>query len=109
MEEWNEGQLLEQAGSADGPFAVFMYTPFCGTCKLTERMLGIILTMEPDLPIYKCNVNFLPKVIRDWQITSVPCIVIIEVGKDKKMFYSMKSVDDLYRELKPLTDNQKTV
>jgi thioredoxin-like negative regulator of GroEL len=101
IKEWTEQELLGHANWAANPFAVFLYTPLCGTCKLAERMLDIILTMEPDLPIYKSNVNFLPRVVQDWQITSIPCIVILKDGPDKKL-YSMKSVDDLYRELKPL-------
>jgi thiol-disulfide isomerase/thioredoxin len=104
VKEWTQQELREHAETAVKPFAVFLYTPFCGTCKLTERMLSIILTMEPGLPIFKSNVNFLPQIIQDWQITSVPCIVIIEVGKDMKRIYNMKSVDHLYDELRPLRE-----
>jgi thioredoxin-like negative regulator of GroEL len=106
MKEWTEQELLAHAKWAAHPFAVFLYTPLCGTCKLAQRMLDIILTMEPDLPIFKSNVNFLPKVVQDWQISSIPCIVILKAGQDKKL-YSMKSVDDLYRELKPLMTQKR--
>lgn len=102
MQEWTQKELIQQKKSAVMPFAVFLYTPLCGTCKLTERMLDIILTMEPTLPIYKSNVNFLPQITSDWQISSVPSIVIVKPGKDMEVMYSMKSVDELYKKLKPL-------
>jgi thioredoxin-like negative regulator of GroEL len=102
MIEWTQNELLTHAAKADFAFALFLYTPFCGTCQLTERMLNIIMTMEPTLPLYKSNINFLPQITQDWQIQSVPCIVIVEVGKPKKMIYRMQAVDDLYRELLPL-------
>jgi thioredoxin-like negative regulator of GroEL len=104
VKEWTQQELREHAETVVKPFAVFLYTPFCGTCKLTERMLSIILTMEPRLPISKSNVNFLPQIIQNWQITSVPCIVIIEAGKDMKRIYNMKSVDHLFDELRPLRE-----
>jgi len=103
MKELSQEDLLEQmTPSKAESLAVFLYTPFCGTCKVTERMLDIILTMQPTLPLAKSNINFLPKLTREWQISSVPCIVILESGKDLQFIYRMQSVDELYRQLMPL-------
>ncbi|SDN81723.1 Thioredoxin [Paenibacillus sp. yr247] len=103
MQELSQRELLDRVSSMqEGSFAVFLYTPFCGTCKMTERMLDIILTMQPTLPLMKSNINFLPQISREWQITSVPCIVILEQGKEKEFMYRMQSVDELYRKLLPL-------
>jgi thioredoxin-like negative regulator of GroEL len=102
MIEWTQKELLERTETADSSFAVFMYTPFCGTCNLTERMLDIVMIMEPKLPLYKSNINFLPQVSLEWQISSVPCLVIVKAKQEKKMFYQMKGVDDLYHLLMPL-------
>ncbi|MBP1961751.1 thioredoxin family protein [Paenibacillus aceris] len=103
MKELTQQQLLECVNKQEASFAVFLFTPFCGTCKVTERMLDIILTMQPNLPLYKSNINFLPQISREWQITSVPCIVIFEQGKEKELMYRMQSVDELYRKLLPLS------
>jgi hypothetical protein len=102
MQEWSPRELLERIACVESPFAVFLYTPFCGTCKLTERMLNIILVIEPEIPMYKSNINFLPQLVRDWQIRSVPCIVIIEADGQQQFIYRMGSVDELYNNLKPL-------
>lgn len=103
MQELSEQELLDRvSGTQDEPFALFLYTPFCGTCKVTERMLDIILTMQPSLPLVKSNINFLRQMTREWQISSVPCIVILEQGKEKQFMYRMQSVDELYRKLLPL-------
>ncbi|MDQ0875409.1 thiol-disulfide isomerase/thioredoxin [Paenibacillus sp. V4I3] len=103
MQELTGQELLERLSrTQEGSFAVFLYTPFCGTCKVTERMLDIIMTMLPFLPLVKSNINFLPQITREWQISSVPCIVIIEQGKEKEFIYRMQSVDELYRKLLPL-------
>lgn len=103
MEEWTQKELLAHAEQTETVFAVFLYTPLCGTCKLAGRMLEIIMTMQPTLPLYKSNINFLPQVGQEWQIQSVPCIVVKEAGKAKRMIYRMQAVDELYRQLLPLT------
>jgi thioredoxin-like negative regulator of GroEL len=105
MEDLSQQELItrvNQSGSA--AFAVYMYTPLCGTCKVTERMLDIIISMKPNLPIVKSNINFLPQISQEWQIASVPCIVIMEPGKEKQLIYRMQSVDELYRRLKTLVE-----
>ncbi|MDD9267887.1 thioredoxin family protein [Paenibacillus sp. GCM10023248] len=102
MKELSQQQLQDKYQEQTESFAVFLFTPFCGTCQVTERMLDIIMTMQPGLPLYKSNINFLPQISREWQITSVPCIVIVERGKEKQMLYRMQSVDELYRKLLPL-------
>ena len=102
MKELTQQELLNQVSQAEGSFAVFLYTPFCGTCQLAARMLGILLQMEPSLPLFQSNVNFLPAVIREWQITSVPCLVILGHGEIQEKIYKMQDVHALYQELLPL-------
>jgi hypothetical protein len=44
----------------------------------------------------------MPTISQEWKIQSVPCIVIAEFGKAKKMLYRMQAVDELHRQLLPL-------
>jgi len=107
MEELSQQELYIRMGSGQGqPLAVFIYTPFCGTCKLTERMLEVIMTMQPKLPLVKSNILYLPQITQEWQITSVPCIVIMEPGKERRFIYRMQSVDELYRQFMPLISSE---
>ncbi|MDF2962738.1 MAG: thioredoxin protein [Paenibacillus sp.] len=98
MLEWTEEQLKEwlKNRTAERKF-VYFYTPLCGTCKMTERMLQVILTLDPLLPIVKCNINFCPNIAQEWQIESVPCIAGIEPDSGIRKRYRMQGVDDLRR------------
>ncbi|WNQ09115.1 thioredoxin family protein [Paenibacillus aurantius] len=100
MKEWTPKEL-EQALWRREDAIVFFYTPLCGTCKLAERMLGIVEVMLDRLPLSKANVNFLPERAAQWEITSIPCLVVLKEGKPVHKLYAMHSVDDLYRFLKP--------
>jgi thioredoxin-like negative regulator of GroEL len=98
LTEWTEAQLIDWArsGKSERRF-IFFYTPLCGTCKLTERMLQVILAMNPELPVVSCNINFSPQLAREWQIESVPCIVGREADGTMRKRYRMQAVDDLYK------------
>jgi hypothetical protein len=80
-------------------FHLFLYTPLCGTCKLTERMLEVIEAMEfaPPTELYKSNVNLCAELCRSWHITSVPCMVKMVDGVPADRRYRMQSVDSLYK------------
>lgn len=97
MEEWTEPQILQQLAIAGQRMFIYFYTPMCGTCKVTEKMLQIILTMRPELPVIKCNINFCRELTHRWQLESVPCIVSVMDGQLTDKRYTMYGVDDLLR------------
>lgn len=103
MRELTAGEVeVLTAGDIVGNAALFVYTPLCGTCQLAGRMLEIVETMLPDLPLYKINLNFSPELGQHWRLRSVPCLVLLEAGQAVRIEYKMASVDHLYLLLKPL-------
>jgi len=99
MKECTRKEIMDLIQAGENLF-LFFFTPFCGTCKLAERMLDIILQMEPHWEIKKCNVNVHPDLCQNWKIASVPCILKIEEGMLGERLYRMHSVDELYTWLK---------
>jgi thioredoxin-like negative regulator of GroEL len=85
-----------------GACALFFYTPFCGTCKLATKMLEVTLEALPEVMVYRCNVNSLAHIVSQWEISSVPCIIILEKKEVVKKVYALNSVADIYHLLKPL-------
>ena len=101
IHEIEEASLLEKINSSNGKLAVFIYTPFCGTCSVGERMLEIADLTGVSVPLYKLNINYAPKLREDWQISSVPCIALIDNGQPILKEYVMRSVDHIYKLLTP--------
>lgn len=110
LAEWSERRLLEhlekeeaiegksdETESFDAVRFVFFYTPFCGTCKVGERMIEIIAELHPDLNIVKCSVNLCRVLPFRWQIESVPCIVKLRQGILVEKRYRLDNVDELRR------------
>ncbi|WP_246054186.1 thioredoxin family protein [Paenibacillus anaericanus] len=77
--------------------ALFFYTPFCGTCKLTEKMLNIVLETGTVITVSKMNINYTPFLRDAWKISSVPCLVVLQNGAPIQIEYAMSSVVELHR------------
>ncbi len=106
MTEVDSGDIQERCKNADTAFAIYFYTPMCGTCGVAEKMLEVIEATMTALPLYKCNINFAPDLAREWKIESVPCLSLIEGGACSRKVYAMRSVPDLYNVLKPLMNKE---
>lgn len=106
LEEVNGQQLKYRCADIRASFAVYFYTPLCGTCKVAEKMLQVVEATLPDLPLYKSNINFMSELAFEWEIKSVPCLIFVEHGKVARKLYAMRSVSDLYEALKPLLNKE---
>ncbi|WAH36692.1 thioredoxin family protein [Alicyclobacillus dauci] len=80
-------------------FAVFFYTPLCGTCKLARRMLEIVDETLPELVIYSVDANFASSVLQQWQVKSVPALAYIVDGELESLQFAFGGVDELYDRL----------
>ena len=80
-------------------YLIFGYTPTCGTCKVSERMLAIA-TEILKLPITKIDLNFHPDFSQEHEIQSVPVLMLMSKGEEQKRIYAFQSVPNLLENLK---------
>ncbi|RFU63809.1 thioredoxin family protein [Peribacillus glennii] len=99
MQDWTE-QELKTAIQWKRTFCVYLYTPMCGTCQVASRMLSIVLEMFPDITCGKMNMNFAKDIPAQYEIESVPCLLIFKEGQPEKKIYAFQSVPYLYDILK---------
>ena len=78
---------------------IFGYTPMCGTCKVSERMLDIANEIL-DLPIVKADLNFHADFSEQYQIQSVPVLMVMSKDEELKRIYAFQSVPSLLENLK---------
>lgn len=91
-------QQVEQKHS----FALFIYTPMCGTCKVAKRMLHIVCEALPQADVYQMNINTAPNVASQWEISSVPALLLFREGVLAERHFAMQSVGFLFEHLKVL-------
>ncbi|GGB88802.1 MULTISPECIES: thioredoxin family protein [Staphylococcus] len=80
-------------------YLIFGYTPTCGTCKVSERMLDIANEML-ELPITKLDLNLHPDFSQAYEIQSVPILMLMSKGEEQKRIYAFQSVPYLLENLK---------
>ncbi|MEK5331495.1 thioredoxin family protein [Lysinibacillus sp. FSL W8-0992] len=103
MEEWSKEQW-ETAVKSGEKTAFYLYTPMCGTCAVASKMMDIIEQLLPQLKLGKANINFLEQIAYDFQIESVPCLLVSDRGKVIDKVYAFQSVPFLYELLKKPID-----
>ena len=80
-------------------YLIFGYTPTCGTCKVSERMLDTANEIL-KLPITKIDLNFHPDFSQEHEIQSVPVLMLMSKGEEQKRIYAFQSVPNLLENLK---------
>lgn len=99
MRERSETELINEMSEqrrTGAAMAVFVHSPFCGTCKLAERMLDVLEAHDPSLPIVKANINLIPELRERWRIASVPALVFVKNGEREDGLYAFRSVVHLH-------------
>lgn len=85
MEQWQQYQQQDKV-------ALYLYTPLCGTCAVASKMLNIVKILNPSLQIGKMNVNYNQSLAIQYEVESVPCLLIIKNGIVQDKIYAFQSV-----------------
>ncbi|MCP3760853.1 thioredoxin family protein [Domibacillus sp. A3M-37] len=82
--------------------ALYLYTPMCGTCQVAGKMLDVVEAMNVNVPLERINLNYQEGLARQFEVESVPCLLLLEKGKLKKKIYAFQSVPYIYEEIRSL-------
>ncbi|MFT4412922.1 thioredoxin family protein [Fredinandcohnia humi] len=91
MKELNEKEIDESISNEQN-FYLYLYTPMCGTCQVASKMLSVVKELLPAIAIGKSDLNYIPKKAIEWEIESVPCLLLFKNGTIYKKVYAFHSV-----------------
>jgi thioredoxin 1 len=91
MREWNKKEI-DDFIKEKRTGLIYLYTPFCGTCQVSGKMLLVAEELLPEMTIGKINLNFMRELAEQWTVESVPCLVFIEDGAIVNKLYAFQSV-----------------
>lgn len=98
--EVSEQTLTEHLWSTRKPIVAFVHTPFCGTCKVARKMLEVaVATLGDSMTVYAANLNEMPDRAQEWQIESVPALLVVSPSRIHERIYAFQSVEVVYRTL----------
>lgn len=91
MLEWNKKEI-DDFIKEKRTGLIYLFTPFCGTCQVSGKMLLVASELLPEITIGKVNLNFMRELAEQWLVESVPCLVFIEEGAVVNKIYAFQSV-----------------
>lgn len=84
------------------PFALYVYTSMCGTCQVAGKMLDVIEAAGAPVSIERVNISYEEALAKQFQIESVPCLLLFKEGEISKKIYAFQSVPYIYEEMQQL-------
>lgn len=104
MIEWEPSNWKREWTFSPAPFAVFVHTPLCGTCKAAKRMLSVAENVVPDFRLVSANLNLMPELAQQFRIESVPCLLVKRKAGDWIKQYRFPSVTEVVETLRSERD-----
>lgn len=98
MQEWTREQWEEQVKSQEKT-AFYLYTPMCGTCQVASRMMDVTEQAIEQVSMGKANLNYMEQLAYDFEIESVPCLLITQNGELVEKIYAFQSVPHLFEKI----------
>jgi thioredoxin 1 len=84
----------------DTPVLVDFWAEWCGPCKMMERPLNELAEERAGkLTVAKLNVDENPQTAMNYEVMSIPTMILFHGGQEKKRFIGARSKGQLETEL----------
>ncbi|WP_216212257.1 thioredoxin [Amycolatopsis aidingensis] len=95
-----DSTFVDDVLSSDKPVLVDFWATWCGPCKMVAPVLEEIASDHKDkLKIAKLDVDQNPQTARDYQVMSIPTLILFQGGKQVKQIVGAKPKAALLSEL----------
>lgn len=99
--EFNDENFKKEVLESDKPVLVDFWAPWCGPCQMMGPIIDeLSKEIEGKAKIGKVNVDESPKTAQEYNIMSIPSLLIFKDGKiAKQLTPGVHSKEDLMNEL----------
>ncbi len=95
-----DDSFIQDVLSSEKPVLVDFWAPWCGPCRMVAPVLEEIAAEHGDkLTIAKLDIDENPGTARDYQVMSIPTLILFSGGKPAKQIVGAKGKAALLRDL----------
>jgi len=95
MKEINEKNFIEEVIDYKGKVLVDFNADWCGPCKMLKPVLEKISDEDTTNKYVSVNVDENPELAKEYNVFSIPCLVVISDGKEINRSVGMISKSEI--------------
>lgn len=96
----NEQNFEKEITQSDVPVLLDFWAPWCGPCKMLSPIVDeLSKEYEGKVKVCKVNTDENMSLSSQFQITSIPCLIIFKDGKPIRKIVGFKPKNDIKRDL----------
>lgn len=89
----------EEVLNSDKVAIVDFYADWCGPCKMMSPIIDNIAEENENIKVGKLNVDEAGDIAANYNVMSIPTIIIFKNGKENKRFVGVTNKDNILNEL----------
>ncbi len=101
LSEVTDNNFSAEVLESEGPVLVDFWAPWCGPCRVVAPVLEEIASERPDLRIVKLNVDDNQQTAAQYQVLSIPTLILFKGGAPVKTVVGAYPKKKLEAELEP--------
>ncbi len=101
LTEVTDTNFAAEVIESDKPVLVDFWAPWCGPCRVVAPVLEEIAGERPDLRIVKLNVDENQQTAAQYQVLSIPTMILFKNGAPAKTIVGAYPKKKLEQELEP--------
>lgn len=92
----NKNNFHSEVLSSDQPVLLDFWAPWCGPCRMFSPVIEEVADEQKDaVKVGKVNIDEEMELAQQFNVTSIPTLILIKGGKVSAMSVGMRSKDDV--------------
>lgn len=93
--EVNKDNFEKEVLKSDKKVLVDFNAEWCGPCKILKPIVDEIAESNGNVKVVSINIDDADELAEEYSVFSIPCLVVIEKGKEVKRNVGLISKDDI--------------